>query len=424
MAKAAFAKAAVAKAALAKAAFAKAAVAKAAFAKAAFAKAGVPKAAVAKAAFAKARAVVARAVQLERNCLASYKKEQAGRMNTQDQMQDARLTHHHEQDPMWNDSEHVAHVVALDGTALQRASERLRDVEEIVLKAVEQNSMALHFASTRLRDVEEIVLKAVEQNSMALHFASTRLRNVNEVVLKAVEQNGMALRFGSPRLRDLEEVVLKAVEQNGMALRFASPRLQDIEEVVLKAVEQNDNALRSASERLLYDRDLLLEFCRFKKIHSLLDARSYFRSLRVRLPAKVLYEVGSALSSRVSSIRTQSSYMVNIIGILALDADILVNATEHKWRLPRRTTLEELANKVLEKRRELPRNMYIYIKYKLRPGYGWAVLGHVWDRNELLVELVARLESDAGAGAVVARNPSTQRAARSRSRSRRHREWW
>ena len=39
-------------------------------------------------------------------------------------------------------------------------------------------------------------------------------------------------------------------------------------------------------------------------------------------------------------------------------------------------------------------------------------------------ELVARLESDAGAGAVVARNPSTQRAARSRSRSRRHREWW
>ena len=384
---------------MAKAAFAKAAVAKAALAKAAFAKAAVAKAAVAKAAFAKARAVVARAVQLERNCLASYKKEQAGRMNTQDQMQDARLTYHHEQDPMWNDSEHVAHVVALDGTALQRASERLRDVEEIVLKAV-------------------------EQNSMALHFASTRLRNVNEVVLKAVEQNGMALRFASPRLQDLEEVVLKAVEQNGMALRFASPRLQDIEEVVLKAVEQNDKALRSASERLLYDRDLLLEFCRFKKIHSLLDARSYFRSLRVRLPAKVLYEVGSALSSRVSSIRTQSSYMVNIIGILALDADILVNATEHKWRLPRRTTLEELANKVLEKRRELPRNMYIYIKYKLRPGYGWAVLGHVWDRNELLVELVARLESDAGAGAVVARNPSTQRAARSRSRSRRHREWW
>ena len=66
--------------------------------------------------------------------------------------------------------------VKVNGCALEYASERLRDNEEIVRIGAGQSGYALEYASERLRDNEEIVRIAFGQNGDALGLASERLR--------------------------------------------------------------------------------------------------------------------------------------------------------------------------------------------------------------------------------------------------------
>ena len=57
-------------------------------------------------------------------------------------------------------------------------------------------------------------------------FATERLRNNEAVVLRAVQQNGEALEHASAALQDNKTVVGAAVKQTGAALKYASERLR------------------------------------------------------------------------------------------------------------------------------------------------------------------------------------------------------
>lgn len=57
-------------------------------------------------------------------------------------------------------------------------------------------------------------------------YASDRLKNNESVVLKAVRQNGLTLEYASSRLKDNYYVVLEAAKENERSLMFASKRLQ------------------------------------------------------------------------------------------------------------------------------------------------------------------------------------------------------
>ena len=54
-------------------------------------------------------------------------------------------------------------------------------------------------------DNKEVVLKAVNEDGSALQFASEHLKNDKEVVLTAVKDYGLALKYASPGIQKLCE---------------------------------------------------------------------------------------------------------------------------------------------------------------------------------------------------------------------------
>lgn len=103
----------------------------------------------------------------------------------------------------------VLAAVKQNGMALQFASGELRNNYEIVLAAVKQNGMALKFTPGNLADEFEpnvrnnfnIVLVAVKKNGLAFKFASKRLRNHNDIIQNAIQQNKSVFWYLPPILR-------------------------------------------------------------------------------------------------------------------------------------------------------------------------------------------------------------------------------
>ena len=158
----------------------------------------------------------------------------------------------------WNNKEEVCEALEKNGYALEYASPRLQDDDEIVLAAVSNAGYALEYASPRLQDDDKIVLTAVSNAPGALRYASSRLQDNEEIVLLAVSKDGYLLRFASPRLKDNDEIVLAAVSDAGKALEYASPRLQDDKRVVLGVVSDSKYGLKFASSRMQDDEEVVL----------------------------------------------------------------------------------------------------------------------------------------------------------------------
>lgn len=68
---------------------------------------------------------------------------------------------------------------------------------------------------------------AVQNDGTALQFASDELRNDKDIVLNAVKQNGSSLKLASERLQNDKDIVMTAVQQNRYALMYASKELQE-----------------------------------------------------------------------------------------------------------------------------------------------------------------------------------------------------
>ena len=99
-------------------------------------------------------------------------------------------------------------AVAVDGRALEHASEALKADKEVVLAAVAQWHGALQHASEALKADREVVLAAVAQDGDALKHASEALKADREVVLAAMTQDGNALQHASEDLRADGDAVL------------------------------------------------------------------------------------------------------------------------------------------------------------------------------------------------------------------------
>ncbi len=80
---------------------------------------------------------------------------------------------------------------------------------------------------------------AVQQNGSALQYASDELKNDKEVVMIAVQQNGSALYYASDKLKSDKEAVLAATVNNVNACFYFSllEGYQDFDEIVEKESE-------------------------------------------------------------------------------------------------------------------------------------------------------------------------------------------
>eukprot|EP00614_Pseudopedinella_elastica_P009153 CAMPEP_0172590506 /NCGR_PEP_ID=MMETSP1068-20121228/9028_1 /TAXON_ID=35684 /ORGANISM="Pseudopedinella elastica, Strain CCMP716" /LENGTH=253 /DNA_ID=CAMNT_0013386413 /DNA_START=158 /DNA_END=919 /DNA_ORIENTATION=- len=86
-----------------------------------------------------------------------------------------------------NEREAGLALVRVNGFAMQRLSEALRDDPELARVAVSQCGYALRWASDRLRADPEIVSLAVSQSAGALRYASRELRNDPEVLVNFIK---------------------------------------------------------------------------------------------------------------------------------------------------------------------------------------------------------------------------------------------
>ncbi|WP_064613463.1 DUF4116 domain-containing protein [Streptobacillus moniliformis] len=97
---------------------------------------------------------------------------------------------------------------------------------------------------------EEIMLKAIKENSYFFNWGSDELKSNKEFVLKLVKKGFNILRYVDEKFRDDKEIVMIAIEKDSYSLEYASERLKNDKEVVMKAVEKNFYSLRYASEEI------------------------------------------------------------------------------------------------------------------------------------------------------------------------------
>ncbi|MGZ3732343.1 MAG: DUF4116 domain-containing protein, partial [Parachlamydiaceae bacterium] len=158
-----------------------------------------------------------------------------------------------------SDKEFMLAVVERNGSAfLQYASEKLKSDKEFMLAAVQRYGSAIEYASEKLKSDKEFMLAAVQRYGSAIEYASEELKSDRDFVLAAAVQSRLALRYASEELKSDREIVLVALEQSGLALEYASEELKSDREIVLVALEQSGLALEYASEEFKSDREIVL----------------------------------------------------------------------------------------------------------------------------------------------------------------------
>lgn len=146
-----------------------------------------------------------------------------------------------------------------DGGCLQYVSERLRDDEDVVLLAIEEDPEGLREASYRWRDDKEMVVKAISHHWWSLAWASDRLKADKELVLMALKggqknhKNDTFHRFvNRERMKELidvslmvdPDVVKEAVSLNYQFMTFAPYSLKGDPNFILPFIKELDSDRR------------------------------------------------------------------------------------------------------------------------------------------------------------------------------------
>ncbi len=152
-----------------------------------------------------------------------------------------------------NDTDIISAIVKEEWSALEFASDRLKDNKQIVL-----NCNALQFASDRLRSDKEFALQLLEKRQFLFEYLSNNLKDDRDIVISALTNNWRNLQFVSDNLKDDLEIVFKAVQVSHVALYFASDRIKNDKKFLLTAIEQSNYVLEYAPENLRNDKEFLL----------------------------------------------------------------------------------------------------------------------------------------------------------------------
>jgi hypothetical protein len=136
----------------------------------------------------------------------------------------------------WDDESSVYETILHCPGFLELASERLRDNERIVTKAVELCSHAFKSASKRLQDNETIARLALKQNPYLIGYASLRLRNNLDFMEYALNLCPHTFRSASLKIRDNESFAHKAVSRHYSNYGSVSERLQDSEVLFVRTI--------------------------------------------------------------------------------------------------------------------------------------------------------------------------------------------
>lgn len=126
-----------------------------------------------------------------------------------------------------NDKCIVFQAVSMHGHELQWAAPRFFSDEDIVIVAVDNNCNALKFASERLRNKDKVILSACSgHRGWALEHASVRAKDSDNIVPDVVSKYGLALQYASKRLRNDPYTVFLALSSNAYASSYVGDEIK------------------------------------------------------------------------------------------------------------------------------------------------------------------------------------------------------
>lgn len=143
-----------------------------------------------------------------------------------------------------------------DGFALQWASPRLRDNEDLVEIAISQGSphgWVFEFASPRLQDDLRMATLAVKENPYALSCVSERLKNDPSLVQSAITHDALTFRYAGTQAQDNNYLAKLAIEGNPYTIRWCSDRLKNDKRFVLQALEKEPKVFKYIGEQLIQE---------------------------------------------------------------------------------------------------------------------------------------------------------------------------
>lgn len=138
---------------------------------------------------------------------------------------------------------------------LKYAGSKVRSDKEGMFEIAVKHPDVLEYASASVRDDEVGMLNVAKKDKREVMLrASERLRDSEEFVLKVLSLPGSdfeVLRFVSGRLRDNEQIVFEAVKNYIDNLQFASERLLSDRNFILKLIRIfGESVLKYANEKL------------------------------------------------------------------------------------------------------------------------------------------------------------------------------
>jgi hypothetical protein len=188
-----------------------------------------------------------------------------------------------------DNDEVVLAAVTSDMLAMKYASDRLKDDEKFVEKAIESSrGDVIQFASDRILNNKKCAKMAIESSWTSYNVLGDDLKADKELLQLALDNNGnvfsnqtplqtcdekfradraiveqaidnwaYAIMYASEDLKGDRELIRKAVSSIGGALEYASDSLKDDKEIVMLAVSGDPDALEYASDKLKKDKDIL-----------------------------------------------------------------------------------------------------------------------------------------------------------------------
>lgn len=123
-------------------------------------------------------------------------------------------------------------AVKKNGERLRDLSDKFKEDKEIVKVAVLQNEWALNLASPKLKQDKKFILSLLKETyGWIVSYVDEKLKDDDDVIMKAVERDGCALLYASERLKQDRKIVKKALENDGNCLKYVPHFFNDIEMV-------------------------------------------------------------------------------------------------------------------------------------------------------------------------------------------------
>ncbi|KAG2382703.1 hypothetical protein C9374_005283 [Naegleria lovaniensis] len=136
------------------------------------------------------------------------------------------------------------------GESIRYASDELKNDEECVMAAIQNQSSALRYIGDQFKSNKELVSDLLQENGYLFEELSDELKADKELLFTAISGSySNALMHASPELKADREVIMEAVRIQGHCLAYCATELKNDFEIVLEAVK-NGGSLEYASSDL------------------------------------------------------------------------------------------------------------------------------------------------------------------------------